>query len=402
MQTQTQSPTQSPSTQSQDVLQQFSDMLKSHSIVVHDRENLIKLFENIVELCTQTPKPKLKAAVKAAKEPAPAKESKDLKNKPNPRLKKPVAAAAVITEDLVGPTDAGDCPMLSDLKPVALARGRGRPRKNATAAVETVATVAAVAAAATTTTTPVGEAEKKKRGRPKKDKSVMISSNEDEDALIAKMIEDVRSMKNDARTPVAIADPDDDETDTDTDEISEISVSPIHTEMVGSVGSEAPIQVEMDVPVPVPVPAVPVVTKKLAKAPKAPKEPKAAAKPKAATKEPKAAAKPKAAKQAVAVVVMPVDVASDVASVLTASSTPSIPAPLSENNASSDGKIYLTTNFPRVSFTHSGQTYFRTETDNVYDNMTLELIGVWDHLNHEIITAFDDEEVEELWFSDEE
>jgi hypothetical protein len=164
MQTQTQSPTQSPSTQSQDVLQQFSDMLKSHSIVVHDRENLIKLFENIVELCTQTPKPKLKAAVKAAKEPAPAKESKDLKNKPNPRLKKPVAAAAaaVITEDLVGPTDSGDCPMLSDLKPVALARGRGRPRKNATAAVETVATVAAVAAAATTTTTtPVGEAEKK-------------------------------------------------------------------------------------------------------------------------------------------------------------------------------------------------------------------------------------------------
>jgi hypothetical protein len=34
--------------------------------------------------------------------------------------------------------------------------------------------------------------------------------------------------------------------------------------------------------------------------------------------------------------------------------------------------------------------------------MTLELIGVWDHLNHEIITAFDDEEVEELWLSDEE
>jgi hypothetical protein len=27
---------------------------------------------------------------------------------------------------------------------------------------------------------------------------------------------------------------------------------------------------------------------------------------------------------------------------------------------------------------------------------------VWDHLNHEIITAFDEEDVEELWMSDEE
>jgi hypothetical protein len=60
---------------------------------------------------------------------------------------------------------------------------------------------------------------------------------------------------------------------------------------------------------------------------------------------------------------------------------------------------------PTTSFTYSGKTYLRTETDNVYDNMTLELIGVWDHLNHEIIHAFDDdedEEVEGLWFSDEE
>ena len=81
-----------------------------------------------------------------------------------------------------------------------------------------------------------------------------------------------------------------------------------------------------------------------------------------------------------------------------------VAVPLRENKASSDGKIYMMPTFPRVSFSHSGQTYFRTETDNVYDNMTLELIGVWDHLNHEIITAFDDDDdvVEDLWFSDEE
>ena len=59
-------------------------------------------------------------------------------------------------------------------------------------------------------------------------------------------------------------------------------------------------------------------------------------------------------------------------------------------------------NYPRSSFSYSGKTYLRTENDNVYDTMTLELIGVWDHLNHEIITSFDDDEVDELWMSDEE
>ena len=387
MQTQTQTP---------DILQQFSDMLKSHSIIVSDRGNLVKLFENIVELCTQMPKTKLKAAIKTAttetKEPKTTK-TKTTKAKANanananPPLKKP------IVEELVGPAEAGDCPMLSDLKPVALARGRGRPRKNAnaTVAIETVASSVSgvddsVATTATPSATPAGDAEKKKRGRPKKDKSVMISSNEDEDALIAKMISDARAaMKNDelvrakettpTETPVA----DSDETDTDADENS---VSPIHIEMVGS---QAPIQVEVDVPVP------PTTKGKAAKEPKAAKAPKAAKEPKA--KASKAAKEPKA-KASKAVHEQPDEPVALVAK--------TSPLPIRENKASSDGKIYLMPTFPRVSFSHSGQTYFRTETDNVYDNLTLELIGVWDHLNHEIITAFDDEEVEELWLSDEE
>jgi hypothetical protein len=58
-------------------------------------------------------------------------------------------------------------------------------------------------------------------------------------------------------------------------------------------------------------------------------------------------------------------------------------------------------NFPRASFTFNGATYLRTETDNVYDPLTFELVGVWDHLNHEIITACDEEE-EDIWMSDEE
>ena len=74
-----------------------------------------------------------------------------------------------------------------------------------------------------------------------------------------------------------------------------------------------------------------------------------------------------------------------------------IPVPVRENKAGRDGKFYLMSNFPRTSFSCSGKTYFRTETDNVYDNLTLELVGVWDHLNHEIVTPFDDEDIEELW-----
>ena len=430
---------------SQDILQQFSDMLKSHSIIVSDRENLIKLFENIIELCTQMPKTKIKAAVKAAKEPA--KEPKAKPTKPTPKPKKSVVATvAPMTQELVGPAEAGDCPMPSDLKPAAAVRGRGRPRKDAS--VHSVHSVVNVTVAPATT--PAGDAEKKKRGRPKKDKLVTISSNQDEDALIAKMIADVKSMKKDEyesgsvtdeseleeftgvlmraeeTTPVAIADADDDETDSE-EESEEKSVSPIHTAMVES---EVQIQVEADV-----LPDPPATTKvvkgnkgKASKEPKA-KEPKAkepkAKEPKA--KEPKAkepkvkepkvkeskATEPKAkepkAKEPKVVEVLP-ELEVELENVNNISVEPVSPhapvisyVPVRENKASSDGKFYLMSNFPRVSFSHSGKTYFRTETDNVYDNMTLELIGVWDHLNHEIISSFDDEEeIEELWFSDEE
>jgi hypothetical protein len=82
--------------------------------------------------------------------------------------------------------------------------------------------------------------------------------------------------------------------------------------------------------------------------------------------------------------------------------SPAAEAPMRENKAGRDGKFYLMPNYPRSSFSYNGNTYLRTETDNVYDNLTLEMIGVWDHLNHEIITAFDEEDVEELWMSDEE
>ena len=71
MQTQTQ--TQQPQTQQPlDILQQFDVLLKNHSIVVTDRENLAMLFEKIVDLCTQMPKAKLKAALNAATTPAAA------------------------------------------------------------------------------------------------------------------------------------------------------------------------------------------------------------------------------------------------------------------------------------------------------------------------------------------
>jgi hypothetical protein len=64
-----------------------------------------------------------------------------------------------------------------------------------------------------------------------------------------------------------------------------------------------------------------------------------------------------------------------------------------------NGTIYLHPNFPASSFSWNGKTYLRTELDNVYDNLTLEMVGVWDHVNHEVISAFDDDE---LYFSDEE
>jgi hypothetical protein len=379
---QTQTPTQS------DILQQFSDMLKSHSIVVADRANLVKLLENIVDLCTQMPKTKLKAAVKAAtKTPA--------------TTKTPAAKAAnkqPVRETLVGPANAGDCPVMSDLK--APARGRGRPRKaDATAVTD-------------------NDAEKKKRGRPKKDKTVTISSNDDEDALIAKMIADV---KKNAKQSAAVAEPaeeDDDSTESELEEFSgELiraeenhaeetspvvanSVSPVH--QVEPIHSDVPIEVEAEVEAG--VVNKPKAKSKQAKEPKV-KEPK--------VKEPKVketkvketkATKAKETNQAIAVEVVPatpvVPVSATSVSATSVSATSA--NPLRENKASSDGNFYLMPNYPRESFTYNGKTYLRTETDNVYDTMTLEMIGVWDHLNHEIITAFDDEEVDELWLSEEE
>ena len=345
-----------------DILQQFSDMLKNHSIVVADRANLVKLLENIVDLCTQMPKTKLKAVVKAAAK--------------SPAAKTPAAKKQPVRETLVGPADAGDCPIMSDLK--APARGRGRPRKaDATAVTEAT----------------YNDAEKKKRGRPKKDKTVTISSNDDEDALIAKMIADV---KKNAKQSAAVAEPaeeDNDSTESELDEFSgELiraeenhseetspvvanSVSPVH--QVEPIHSDVPIEVEAEVE------AV-VVNKTKAKS-KQVKEPK--------VKEPK---------QAIAVEVVPVPATQVVPVSVTAATSATSSHPLRENKASSDGNFYLMPNYPRESFTYNGKTYLRTETDNVYDTMTLEMIGVWDHLNHEIITAFDDEEVDELWLSDEE
>ena len=389
MQTQTQTPTQS------DILQQFSDMLKSHSIVVADRANLVKLLENIVDLCTQMPKTKLKAAVKAATK-TPAAAAKAAAKTPATAKKQPVR------ETLVGPADAGDCPVMSDLN--APARGRGRPRKaDATAVTD-------------------NDAEKKKRGRPKKDKTVTISSNDDEDALIAKMIADV---KKNAKQSAAVAEPaeeDDDSTESELEEFSgELiraeenhaeenhaeetspvvanSVSPVH--QVEPVHSDVPIEVETGV-------EAGVVNKTKAK-PKQVKEPKVKepkVKETKATKakEPKVKeTKAKEMTKSIAdVVPAPATVDAPVVPVPATSVPATSATPLRENKASSDGNFYLMPNYPRESFTYNGKTYLRTETDNVYDTVTLEMVGVWDHLNHEIVTAFDDEEVDELWLSDEE
>jgi len=380
-----------------DILQQFSDMLKNHSIVVADRANLVKLLENFVALCTQMPKTKLKAAVKAATKPAAKKQP--------------------VRETLVGPADAGDCPMMSDLE--APARGRGRPRKaDATAVVVTD-----------------NDAEKKKRGRPKKDKTVTISSNDDEDALIAKMIADVKKNAKQSAA-VAVAEEDDDITESELDEFNgELirveeettpvvanSVSPVH--QVEPIHSDVPIEVEAEVEA-----VVVNKTKAKSKQVKEPKvkeikvkeikvkeikvkEPKVKEPKVKETKvkepkanEPKAKQTKKVAKTTaddVVAAVVPVPVPDTVAPAAVIQGSVSSATPLRENKASSDGNFYLMPNYPRQSFTYNGKTYLRTETDNVYDTMTLEMIGVWDHLNHEIITAFDDEEVEELWLSDEE
>jgi hypothetical protein len=376
-----------------DILQQVDGLLKTHSIVVNDRENLAILFEKIVELCTQMPKTKLKAAIKAATQELKPTTTKP-KGKSQPKTK------AQPKDIMVGPDGAADAPVISDL-PVA-ARGRGRPRK-----AEPIAPASAAA-------DPNAEtAEKKRRGRPKKDKTVTISSNDDEDALIEKMMADVASMQKDedVAQPAAAAVADDDETDTD-DEMSPLQ--PFSGELMRSVRSDSmsPVihnsvaasvfefeEVEADVA----VNAAPSKGKKepKAKEPKAKvtkaKEPKAkepkAKEPKA--KEPKAkvtkAKEPKA--KAVASSVSESIVITSVASKVTND------PPLQENREI-NGMLCLTPNFPRTSFTYNGRTYLRTETDNVYDNMTHEMIGVWDHANHEIICAFDEDE--EMFFSEEE
>jgi hypothetical protein len=369
MQTQTQ--TQTIQANPANILDQFSEMLKTHSIIVPDRANLLRLFENIVDLCTQMTKTKLKAAIKAAT-PKPVPEAKK-----KPAAKKPVAA----TEELVGPADAGDCPVLSDLSKAP--RGRGRPRKESSSSP-------------VQSESSVNDAEKKKRGRPKKDKTVVVSSNEDEDALIAKMISDMKTLQSTNTTPVAIADPDE---EVEQSEQSEQSMSPVYTAVQSQL---APVVVEADV-----------VEEKKPNAKsksKSAKEPKPA---KEAKPKPAKEAKPKPAKEAKpktndtpvtsqgapaeSATPEPTSAAPTSASVR----APTISVPPRENKAQSDGKFYLMSGFPRVSFTYNGATYLRTETDNVYDPLTLELVGVWDHLNHEIIVAFDEEEGD-IWMSDEE
>jgi hypothetical protein len=358
MQTQTTAP-------AVNILDQFSEMLKSHSIVVSDRDNLLKLLENIVDLCTQMPKTKLKAALKAAT-PKTVAEPK----------KKPAAAAKKSkAEILVGPADAGDCPVLSDIAKAP--RGRGRPRKEV------------AVASPTQSESSVNEAEKKKRGRPKKDKTIVVSSNEDEDALIAKMMSDMKAMQRDedavtpaAVTPAAIPDPAENEDDNST-----VSVSPVialHPE------------VEADVVVEVKKTTKTATNAKKTKEPKEPKAHKAAKEPKNASKTSKKS-KSDSVEPAAAPAAAPTAVAAPAISPAPASAFPP-----RENKAHSDGNFYLMPNYPRTSFTYNGVTYLRTETDNVYDNLTFELIGVWDHLNHEIITACDEEEETDIWMSDEE
>jgi hypothetical protein len=297
---------------------------------------------------------------------------------------------------------------------------------------------APVAPAASADANPNAEtAEKKRRGRPKKDKSVTISSNDDEDALIEKMMADVASMQKDepgiaypaeavAATVIAdvvIADPatDDDETEDEASPCSPIQTftgplmrceetTPVADSMspVVQLSSPSSFQTfEIEVEVPAPKANVTKATKAKATAAKEPKV-KATKEPKVkAAKEPKApkakAAKEPAAKKS-AKVAAPVAPAQEVVAPLASFAT--IPTqsdfrPRPENQET-NGRIYLMAMVPTTSFTYSGKTYLRTETDNVYDNMTFELVGVWDHSNHEIIAAFDDEEDEELYFSDEE
>jgi hypothetical protein len=371
-----------------DILHQFDQLLKNHSILVSDRENLTKLFENVVDLCTQTTKAKLKAAIKAATQESKPKAAPKTKAQPKTKTQ----------EIMVGPEGAADAPMLSDTVVPAPARGRGRPRKN------TENTMAPVKSA---DEKPNSEpAEKKRRGRPKKDKSVTISSNDDEDALIEQMMADVASMQKDEPTPAPVAVVptaasqfvDDDETDTD-DEMSPV-LHPTSSQVIE-------IEVEADVP----SVSSPAKTKSgKAKVVKEPK-PKAVKEPKPkAVKEPKAvepkAVKPKAAKESKSEAVKPNAVMEEHKQVeavhepLASFSKPMSKTVPKTENYLVNGTIYLQDNFPTRSFSWNGKTYLRTEMDNVYDNITFEMVGVWDHVNREVIHAFDDDD--EMYFSGEE
>ena len=423
MQTQTQ--TQQPL----DILQQFDVLLKNHSIVVTDRENLAMLFEKIVDLCTQMPKAKLKAALKAATKPVA---KLDAATKPvakpvavaKPRAKAQPKPKTKTIQPMIGPDGAADAPVISDLvaDPAVRGRGRGRPRK----ATELVTASIANPNAET--------AEKKRRGRPKKDKTVTFSSNDDEDALIEKMMADVACMQKAAAADAAEVD--DEETEDELESPMQIftgklmrceemspaaaaaantpeSLSPIvqssssrsFGQFVEALEVEAPEVEALEVEAPeveapeveapeveVEAPKTVVRAAKAAKAPKtvkAPKEPKTVKAP----KEPKTAVKaPKEPKAPKAVNAKEVEVAVAVAEVAVVEV-----AALATENKETNGKIYLLDRVPTDSFSFNGKTYLRTETDNVYDNLTHELIGVWDHANHEIIAAFDDDE---LYYSD--
>lgn len=421
MQTQTQThQTESPL----DIIQQFDELLKNHSIVVADRENLTKLFQSLVDLCTQMPKTKLKAAIKAA-----THEPKTTKPRAKAQPKPKTQTQAQPNDIMVGPDGAADAPMISDLVAAPVARGRGRPR---TAPVST-------AAAAEANANPNAEtAEKKRRGRPKKDKSVTISSNDDEDALIEKMMADVASMQKDAHPAeaVVIADPatDDDETEDEASPIQTFTGPLMRCEELTPVAALTPVAPAaaeeslspvvqtsssysfqtFDVEVPSPKTKNPAKESK-AKAVKAVKAVKATTAKAEAVKAVKATAakaakaeavKPKAVKvtaaKADAVNETVIEVASAAHQIASAAPLVASPTPLASfsENKETNGKIYLRSMVPTESFSYNGKTYLRTETDNVYDNLTHELIGVWDHSNHEIITAFDADD--ELYFSDEE
>ena len=412
MQTQTQT-SPLPASPLPDILQQFDGLLKNHSIVVSDRENLTLLFEKIVELCTQMSKTKLKAAIKAATQSTKPKAQPKTKLQP--------------TEIMMGPDGAADAPVISDLQEMQVARGRGRPRKAAVS--ETIAPASAAEAPNAET------AEKKRRGRPKKDKTVTISSNDDEDALIEKMMADVASMQKDEEVhpaaagaaPVVAVVPvvPDDETETE-DEMTPIqtfsgelmrsdSMSSMSPVIHNSVAASFDIVVEADVAVNVNASVLskdmkePKAKEPKAKEPKA-KEPKAkvakAKEPKAKepkSKEPKAKepkAKEPKAKEPKALPSFSAHVPAPVPESIVVASNATNVVPLQENRAV-NGMLYLTANFPRSSFTYNGRTFLRTDTDNVYDTMTHEMIGVWDHANHEIIHAFDEDD-EDMLFSDEE